>query len=107
MRKKNLIKIKISLRQSVEKLKSRKRYFYLFVLLGVFISEIELPRISTYLLKFLTICRKTSSKKNTKKMPAAKAASKISIANMVLQSPGRRHLCQHRKKFPSNVQKIH
>ena len=49
--RKNLTKIKISLLRSVEKLKSRKRYFCLFVCLGVFISEIELPRIPTYFLK--------------------------------------------------------
>lgn len=47
-----LAKIKISLHRSVEKLRSHKRYFCLFVCLGAFISEIELPRIPTYLLKF-------------------------------------------------------
>ena len=46
-----LAKIKISLHRSVEKLGSHKRYFCLFVCLGAFISEIELPRIPTYLLK--------------------------------------------------------
>lgn len=46
-----LAKIKISLHRSVEKLRSHKRYFCLFVCLGAFISEIELPRIPTYLLK--------------------------------------------------------
>ena len=49
MRKK-MMKIKISLLRSVEKLKSRKRYFCLFVCFGVFISEIKLPRIPPYLL---------------------------------------------------------
>lgn len=43
-----LAKIKISLHRSVEKLRSHKRYFCLFVCLGAFISEIELPRIPTY-----------------------------------------------------------
>lgn len=46
-----LMKIKISLRQNAEKSISRKRYFYLFVCLGVFISAIQLPRITTYFLK--------------------------------------------------------
>ncbi|RHT06631.1 hypothetical protein DW884_15840 [Ruminococcus sp. AM40-10AC] len=50
MRKK-MMKIKIFLRQNAEKSISRKRYFYLFVCLGVFISEIQLPRIPTYFLK--------------------------------------------------------
>ena len=40
MRKK-MMKIKISLRRSVEKLKSRKRYFYLFVCFGIFIDKIS------------------------------------------------------------------
>lgn len=49
---KNLMKIKISLHQNVEKSTSRKRYLYLFVYIGVSISVIKLPRIPTYLLKF-------------------------------------------------------
>lgn len=50
-----LMKIKISLRQNVEKSISRKRYFYLFVCLGVFISVIKLPRISIYLLNPISL----------------------------------------------------
>lgn len=49
--RKNLTKIKISLLRSVEKLKSRKRHFCLFVCLGVFISEIELPKIPLIFVK--------------------------------------------------------
>ena len=61
--RKNFDENKKSLRRNVEKLKSRdnsplparyqskhKRYLYLFVCLGVFISAIKLPRIPTYLL---------------------------------------------------------
>ena len=60
------MKIKISLLQNVEESTSRdnsplparyqskhKRYLYLFVCLGVFISAIKLPRIPTYLLKIV------------------------------------------------------
>ena len=74
-----LMKIKISLRRSVEKLKSRdnsplparyqskhKRYLYLFVCLGVFISAIKLPRIPTYLLKVTGMRRLNLSQHNTK-----------------------------------------
>lgn len=50
-----LMKIKISLRQNVEKSISRKRYFYLFVCLGVFISVIKLPRIPIYLLNPISL----------------------------------------------------
>ena len=49
------MKIKISLRQNVEKSISRKRYFYLFVCLGVFISVIKLPRIPIYLLNPISL----------------------------------------------------
>lgn len=57
-----LAKIKISLHRSVEKLGSHKRYFCLFVCLGAFISEIELPRIPTYLLNMRDFaCKKKSS----------------------------------------------
>lgn len=74
MRKK-MMKIKISLRQNAEKSISRKRYFYLFVCLGVFISAIQLPRIPTYFLKgqryicniYSSLHKKNISKKSTKK----------------------------------------
>ena len=62
--RKNFDENKKSLRRNVEKLKSRdnsplparyqskhKRYLYLFVCLGVFISAIKLPRIPNYLLE--------------------------------------------------------
>ena len=49
------MKIKTSLRRNVEKSISRKRYFYLFVYLGVFISAIKLPRIPIYLLKLSSL----------------------------------------------------
>ena len=81
MRKK-MMKIKISLRQNAEKSISRKRYFYLFVCLGVFISAIQLPRITTYFLKGQRyICNihsslhtKNISKKSTKKAPLRSGA---------------------------------
>lgn len=50
-----LIKIKASLHQNVEKSTSRKRYLYLFVHIGVFISVIKLPRIPTYLINMLKV----------------------------------------------------
>lgn len=74
MRKK-MMKIKISLRQNAEKSISRKRYFYLFVCLGVFISAIQLPRIPTYFLKgqryicniYSSLHKKKYKQKSTKK----------------------------------------